>query len=86
MLGRAPGFSLAAVLMLAIGTGANAAIFSVIDAVLLRPAAIDPSRIVEVEEQTAARPPAAFRSRMSPSSRALRSSTPSPAWVVRSRS
>jgi len=57
MLGRAPGFTLAAVLMLAIGTGANAAIFSVIDAVLLRPAAIDPSRIVEVQEQTAGRPP-----------------------------
>ena len=34
---RAPGFTLAAVLSIAIGVGANAAIFSVASALLLRP-------------------------------------------------
>ncbi|HEV7702980.1 MAG TPA: ABC transporter permease, partial [Gemmatimonadaceae bacterium] len=46
---RAPGFVALAVLCLALGIGANAAIYSVIDAVLLRPLPFaDPARLVRV--------------------------------------
>src|SRR5688500_1620714 len=50
-LGRAPGFTAAAVLTLALALGANTAIFSVVDAALLRPLPFDdPERLVLVWE------------------------------------
>ncbi len=46
-LGRRPWFAAAVTLMLALGIGANAAIFSVVDAVLLRPLPLpEPERVV----------------------------------------
>jgi len=48
-LARSPGFAAATVLTLAVGIGANAAIFSAIDAVLLRPSPFDdPDRLMVI--------------------------------------
>jgi putative ABC transport system permease protein len=52
LLLRTPGFTLLAALTLALGIGANAAIFSVFDAILLRPLPYgDPGRLVFVYSQ-----------------------------------
>src|SRR5688572_8892062 len=49
MLAKSPGFSLVAILSIAIGVGANAAMFSVADGLILRPLAVpDANTLVAV--------------------------------------
>src|SRR6266849_2970375 len=51
-LRRSPGFTLTAILMLALGIGASVAIFAFVDAALIRPLPYkDPTRLVDVNER-----------------------------------
>lgn len=52
-MARTPGFTAIALLMIALGTGANAAMFSVIDAIMLQSPFSDPDRLATVRVQDA---------------------------------
>ena len=69
MMRRTPGFTAMAVLMLALGTGVNVAMFSIVDAVLLRSPFEKPDELVAVRFIVNDRPVCGRPSRSVPRSR-----------------
>jgi putative ABC transport system permease protein len=58
MLARNPGFTAVAIIALALGIGANSAVFTVTNALLLQPLPFDePHRLVALREELARRRP-----------------------------
>ena len=65
-LRRSPAFATLAILIMALGIGANTAVFSVVNAVLLKPLAYpDPNRIVALTDSSTARAPTALSKQVS---------------------
>ena len=74
MLAKNPGFSAVAILVLALGIGANSAIFSLINAMLLKPLPIErPGELVGIYNEKTT-PPGGFRAISYPNYRDLRAS------------
>ena len=74
MLAKNPGFSAVAILVLALGIGANSAIFSLVNAILLKPRPIPrPGELVGVYNERTT-PPGGFRALSYPNYRDLRDS------------
>src|SRR5213592_4499463 len=61
VLRRSPGFAATAIVTLALGIGATTAMFTLVDAVLLRPIDIPaPDRVIALEQQTSYGPATSF--------------------------
>ena len=79
-LGKAPGFTVAAVLSLAIGIGANTALFTLINTVMWKLLPVsDPEHLLTLEQQT----PLGITQGSPPTSSTRSSGIPVPGWISR---